>query len=137
MRQIGLDRLNPATVVPQCLARIAVLVLASARKAAARQSLCSDIGGFSLHAGVRVEAHDSRLLEQLCRYITRPVLFGKRVQRNAADQVKLKLKTSWRDGARHLLMSPLEFMPRPRLLLIRFDGVLAPNAKLRALVAWT
>ena len=25
-------------------------------------------------------------------------------------------------------------MPRPRLHLIRFDGVLAPNAKLRALV---
>ena len=38
-------------------------------------------------------------------------------------------------------MSPLEFMqrlaallPRPRLHLIRFHGVLAPNAKLRALV---
>ncbi len=41
----------------------------------------------------------------------------------------------------HLVMSPLEFMqrlaalvPRPRLHLIRFHGVLAPNAKLRALV---
>ncbi len=38
-------------------------------------------------------------------------------------------------------MSPLELMqrlaalvPRPRLHLIRFHGVLAPNAKLRALV---
>jgi hypothetical protein len=38
-------------------------------------------------------------------------------------------------------MSPLQFMqrlaawvPRPRLHLIRFHGVLAPNAKLRALV---
>ena len=38
-------------------------------------------------------------------------------------------------------MSPLEFMqrlaalvPRPRLHLIRFHGVLAPNAKLRSLV---
>ena len=38
-------------------------------------------------------------------------------------------------------MSPLEFMqrlaalvPRPRLHLIRFHGVLAPNAKLRAMV---
>ena len=53
-----------------------------------------------------------------------------------------KLKTPWRDGATHLVMSPLEFMqrlaalvPRPRLHLIRFHGVLAPNAKLRALVA--
>jgi hypothetical protein len=39
------------------------------------------------------------------------------------------------------VMSPLEFMqrlaalvPRPRLHLIRFHGVLAPNAKLRAMV---
>jgi hypothetical protein len=38
----------------------------------------------------------------------------------------------------HIVMSPLEFMqrlaalvPRPRLHLIRFHGVLAPNAKLR------
>ena len=47
----------------------------------------------------------------------------------------------WRDGTTHLVMSPLEFMqrlaalvPRPRLHLIRFHGVLAPNAKMRALV---
>jgi hypothetical protein len=53
----------------------------------------------------------------------------------------LKLKTPWRDGTTHLVMSPLEFMqrlaalvPRPRLHLIRFYGVLAPNAKLRAMV---
>ena len=53
----------------------------------------------------------------------------------------LKLKTPWRDGTTHLDMSRLEFMqrlaalvPRPRLHLIRFHGVLAPNAKLRALV---
>ena len=63
------------------------------------------------------------------------------MQTNAAGQVVLKLKTPWRDGTTHLVMSPLEFMqrlaalvPRPRLHLIRFHGVLAPNAKLRALV---
>jgi Putative transposase len=56
-------------------------------------------------------------------------------------QVELKLKTPWRDGTTHLVMSPLEFMQRlaalvlrPRLHLIRFHGVLAPNAKLRPLV---
>ena len=75
-----------------------------------------------------------------------------------AGQVELKLKTPWRDGTTHLVMSPLEFMqrlavlgPRPRLHLIRFGvritsrfevsglslrehGVLAPNAKLRSQV---
>ena len=72
-------------------------------------------------------------------------LANERVQTNAAGQVVLKLKTPWRDGTTHLVMSPLEFMqrlaalvPRPRLHLIRFHGVLAPSstnsAKLRALV---
>ena len=65
-------------------------------------------------------------LEQLWRYITRPALANERVQTNAAGQVVLKLKTAWRDGTTHLVMSPLEFMqrlaalvPRPRLHLIR------------------
>jgi hypothetical protein len=42
-----------------------------------------------------------------------------------AGQVELKLKTPWRDGTTHLVMSPLEFMQRlaalvqrPRLHLI-------------------
>ena len=67
------------------------------------------------------------------------------VQCNAAGQVVLKLKTAWRDGTTHIVMSPLEFMqrlaalvPRPRLHLIHFHGGLAPSftneAKLRALV---
>ena len=111
------------------------------RDAGFEQALCANIQGFSLHAGVRCGAEDRQALEQLCRYITRPALADERVQRNAAGQVVLKLKTPWRDGTTHLVMSPLEFMqrlaalvPRPRLHLIRFHGVLAPNAKLRAMV---
>jgi hypothetical protein len=52
--------------------------------------------------------------------------------------VVLTLKTPYLDGTTHIVMEPLEFMqrlaalvPRPRLHLIRFHGVLAPNAKLR------
>ncbi len=111
------------------------------RDACFKQHLCADIDGFSLHAAVRYAADDRQALEQLCRYITRPALANERVQTNIAGQVVLKLKTAWRDGTTHLPMSPLEFMqrlaalvPRPRLHLIRFHGVLAPNAKLRALV---
>lgn len=40
------------------------------RATAARQPLCADIDGFSLHAAAPVEAHDHNRLEQLCRYIT-------------------------------------------------------------------
>jgi hypothetical protein len=82
------------------------------REATARQPLCADIDGFSLHAAVRVQAHDRKRLEQLCRYVTRPSLSDERVQLNAAGLVELKLKTPWRDGTTHLVMSPLEFMQR-------------------------
>jgi hypothetical protein len=48
-----------------------------------------------------------------------------RLQYNAAGRVVLMLKTPWREGTTHLVMSPLEFMqrlaalvPRPRLHLI-------------------
>ena len=51
-------------------------------------------------------------------------------------QVVLQLKSAFKDAPP--ISSPLEFMqrlaalvPRPRLHLIRFQGVLAPNAKLR------
>jgi Putative transposase len=91
--------------------------------------------------GCQLRAGQRKTLERLCRYITRPALANDRVQINAAGQVELKLKTPWRDGTTHQVMSPLEFMqrlaalvPRPRLHLIRFHGVLAPNAKLRAKV---
>src|SRR5690606_39250791 len=126
---------------PRAGHKVLTLRGAQPRETAPRQRLCTDIDGFSLHAAVRVEAHDRKRLEQLCRYITRPALSDERVQLNAAGQVALKLKTPWRDGTTHLVMSPLEFMqrlaalvPRPRLHLIRYHGVLAPNAKLRALV---
>ena len=105
------------------------------------QELCADHQGLSLHAAVRCDADERQRLEQLCRTITRPALANERVQINSAGQVVLKLKTAWRDGTTHIAMSPLEFMqrlaalvPRPRLYLIRFHGVLAPNAKLRTMV---
>jgi hypothetical protein len=42
-----------------------------------------------------------------------------------AGQVVLQLKTPWRDGTTHLVMLPL--VPRPRLHLICFHGVLAQS----------
>jgi len=57
-----------------------------------------------------------------------------RFAQTGCSQVELKLKTPWRDATTHLVMSPLEFMqrlvalvPRPRLHLIGFHGVLAPT----------
>jgi Putative transposase/Transposase zinc-binding domain len=96
--------------------------------------LCANEQGFSLHAAVRCHANERLKLERLCRYITRPALASDRVKINAKGQVELKLKTPWRDGTTHHVMSPLEFMqrlaasvPRPRLHLIRFHGAQLPN----------
>jgi hypothetical protein len=93
---------------------------------------------FSLHAAVRCGADQRKELEQLCRYITRPAIANERLKLNRASQVVLQLKSPYKDGTTHIVMEPLEFMerlaalvPRPRLHLIRFHGVLAPNAKLR------
>lgn len=68
------------------------------REGTAGQPLCADIDGFSQHAAVRVEAHERKRFEQLCRYNTRPAQSDERVQVNAARQVEveLKLKTPWR-----------------------------------------
>jgi Putative transposase len=87
---------------------------------------------------VRWGADQRKELEHLCRYITRPAIANERLKRNRAGDVVLQLKSTFKDGTTHIVMSPLEFMqrlaalvPRPRLHLIRFHGVLAPGAKLR------
>jgi hypothetical protein len=53
----------------------------------------------------------------------------------------LALKTPWADGTSHLLFEPLEFLetlaaliPRSRVNLVLYHGVLAPHARWRARV---
>ncbi len=54
------------------------------------------------------------------------------------DRLTFRLKTPWSDGTCFLVLSPLELIeklaalvPPPRLNLIRYHGVLAPNARNR------
>jgi hypothetical protein len=95
---------------PRAGQKVLTLRGAMPNETAPRQHLRADIDGFSSHAAVRVEVHDRKRLEQLCRYITRSAVSDERVQLNAAGQVVLRLKTAWRDCTTHLVMSPLEFM---------------------------
>jgi len=111
------------------------------REEKATAALCAEAHGASLDAGVRCSADQRRQLERLCRYITRPAIANERLKQDGSGNVVLQLKSPWRDGTTHLGMTPLEFMqrlaalvPRPRLHLTRFHGVLAPNAGLRAAV---
>ena len=93
---------------PRAGQKVLTLQGAMPREKDFKQSLRADIDGSSLHAAVRCAADDRQALEQLCRYITRTAVANERVQTNAAGQVVLKLKTAWRDGTTHLVMSPLD-----------------------------
>ena len=97
------------------------------------------VGGFSLHAGVAAEAHESEKLEKLCRYITRPTISEKRLSISPQRRVRYPLKTPWRNGTTHVEWDPVDFIaklaalvPPPRAHLTRFHGIFAPDSSLRA-----
>ena len=97
--------------------------------------------GFSLHAGVAVDGGERKKLEKLARYIARPPIAQDRLRLSDTGQVVYELKKPYRDGTSHIVMSPLELLekitaiiPRPRVHLTRFHGVLAPHYKYRDLV---
>jgi hypothetical protein len=94
--------------------------------------------GFDLHAGVRVPAGHRDRLEHLCRYALRPPLGEERLTRTAAGDVAVHLRRPWADGTTHLLFTPTAFLarlavlvPRPRVNLVLYHGVLAPRARWR------
>lgn len=103
--------------------------------------LCFASRGFSLHAATRIGGGDKAGLERLCNYVARPPLAAGSLQQISAEEYSFKLKTPWRDGTTHLIFSPIELIeklaalvPPPRVNLVRYHGILAPNAKGRAAV---
>ncbi len=97
--------------------------------------------GFDLHAAVHVRAGDRERLRQLCRYLCRPPLGQQRLERLRDGRVALALQRPWADGTTHLVFTPTELLerlvplvPRPRVNLLLYHGVLAPNAPWRSAV---
>ena len=85
------------------------------------------IAGFSLHAGVFADSHQSEKLERLCRYIARPAVSKERLSFTSKGKIRYELKTPYHDGTTHVLFEPLDFMaklaalvPPPRLNLTCF-----------------
>ena len=112
--------------------------LTGADPASERVATCS---GFSLHAGVSCEAHQREKRERLCRYISRPPVAVKRLSLSRHGKVVYSLKTPWRDGTTQIVLEPLDFVarlaalvPRPRLNLTRYHGILAPHHRWRAAI---
>lgn len=96
--------------------------------------------GFSLHCGVRLHANDREGIERLCRYGARGPLTLGRLSRDADDVYRYRMKRAVR-GRCELVMTGKELVrklavlvPPPRVHLVRFHGVFAPNAKHRAQV---
>jgi hypothetical protein len=77
----------------------------------------------------------------VCRYALRPPVAGDRVRVTDDGQVVLQLRHRWIDGTTHVVFDPVEFLgrlavlvPRPRINLILYHGVLAPRAAWRSAV---
>ena len=100
--------------------------------------LCANQDGFSLHAEVRVGAHDRTRLEHLCRYVARGPIASERLSLSDEGKVIYELRRAWRDGTTHIVFDPLTFIerlaalvPRPRVHLVTYHGVLAPASTWR------
>ena len=96
------------------------------------------LAGFDLHANVDAPAADRTRLEQLCRYLLRPAVAQDRLRLLDDGRIALTLKTVWTDGTRQLVFEPLDLLeklvaliPRPRINLVLYHGVLAPHASWR------
>jgi hypothetical protein len=106
-----------------------------------RGKLCADAEGFSLHAGVRIAEYSRQRLEKLCRYAARPPVVHDRLQLRPDGKILYKLKRRYRDGSTHIVLEPLALLerlaaliPRPRVNLTTYHGILAPAASYRECV---
>ena len=98
--------------------------------------LAATLAGFSLHAATFVREEHRDRLETLCRYLLRPPVSEKRLERRNNGDVLLKLKSEWSDGTFAMEFTPHEFIekliaiiPQPRIHGVRFHGILAPSAE--------
>ena len=115
-------------------------------KADAKDMLAYQHSGFSVDAGVCIEADDRAALERLLRYCARPPFAMDRLRKEGAELVYRCAKQhsepgSDKRGAKvdELHLTPLELLeriatrvPPPRTHRHRYFGVLAPNSPLRA-----
>ena len=100
----------------------------------------TEVEGFNLHADVRVEAGDRKGRERLCRYGARPAFAEAQFSEARDGRIAFELRKP-RRGQTHLFFSHEQLLrrlawliPPPRQNLLRYEGVLAPAARLRGKV---
>jgi hypothetical protein len=102
---------------------------------------CCHADGFSLHANTRVAPTDRKRLEQMAKYLCRPAISAERLELLPNNEVRVKLKTAWRDGTESVRYSAVQFLlrlaaiiPLPHRPAIIYHGAFAPNHSWRARV---
>ncbi len=97
--------------------------------------------GFSLHAGLWLEAQDRKKLERLLRYGSRPPFAQKRLTLTPSGKVRLKLRKAYYTGQTELVLEPTAFLrrlfaiiPPPRWHLTRYHGIFSGHHRLRPLL---
>ena len=114
---------------------------ADAQRFALRRSPhVGEFGGFSIHAGVTVNADDRDGRERLLRYCARPALSMERISETREGLIAYRLRHVQKGRATHRVMTPVEFLariaaiiPPPRHPLLRYFGVFGPNSSWRKL----
>jgi hypothetical protein len=108
-------------------------------RTAAKGPWVGEASGYNVHAGVTVRAGDSEGLERLLRYCARPSFSLERMSLLPDGRVAYLLRKPRRNGATHLVMTPVQLLarisaliPPPRYPLVRFSGVFAPRSRWRA-----
>jgi hypothetical protein len=93
---------------------------------------------FQVHASVRVEAGDRRGREQLCAYVARPPLAEAQLEPLQEDRVRLWLRSPRRATKSSIVLTSMQLIrrlawqvPPPNFHLVRYNGILAPAARLR------
>ncbi|MFN0063133.1 MAG: transposase, partial [Myxococcaceae bacterium] len=102
---------------------------------------CAFLEGFSLHANSRVHENDRQGLARLAKYGARGPFSLERLSQLPNGDLAYRMKRPQASGAHVLVLSPLALLrklaalvPPPRVNLVRFFGVFAPNARVRKLV---
>jgi hypothetical protein len=103
--------------------------------------LCMEFEGYNVHAATRVSACARERLEQLVRYVCRPVIAAKRLEDLGDGRVRIWLKNEWRGGKNAVVLTKRELatrilaqIPLPRRANLAYFGLWGPAAKDRALV---
>lgn len=99
----------------------------------------AELEGVNIHAGAVIDGRDRKRLERVCRYIARPPLALERLEEHGEGRLRYCFKKPWKDGTDAVLLAPLDLIarlaalvPPPRFHMLRYHGVLAANAKVRA-----